>query len=81
MSLKPLVRWATFQGWTLRYTGRGEETATGVFTTPEGMVPFRYERAVRTIHLPGRAVRLNEHGWEVDESGETHFRFPSGGEG
>ena len=77
MSLKPLVRWATFQQWTLRYTSRSSDSAEGIFITPAGDVPFRYDRNVRLVHLPERVVHLNEHGWEVDEAGQTRFQFKS----
>lgn len=73
MSVKPLARWATFQQWTLRYTDRNERGVRGIFTTPDGPVVFRYDRHERTIYLPDRSVRLDEHGWEVDASGQTRF--------
>lgn len=77
MSLKPLARWAILQKWTLRYTERNDEIAQGVFTTPTGEFPFRYERAARVVHLPARTVQLDEHGWEVNPTGRTTFQFKS----
>jgi hypothetical protein len=77
MNLKPLVRWATFQRWTLRYTERSAERASGIFTTPDGEVGFRYDCQARAVHLPDRSVQLNEHGWEVNNAGETRFSFKS----
>lgn len=74
MSLTPLVRWTTFQGWTLRYTTRSNDSAAGTFTTPAAKIPFRYDRQARTIHLPERTVQLNEHGWEINAAGQTQFK-------
>ncbi len=77
MSLKPLVRWATFQHWTLRYTQREDEIATGTFGTPAGDVAFRYQRTARSLELPTRTVHLDEHGWEINQAGQTTFQFKS----
>ena len=77
MSLKPLVRWATFQRWALRYTERSADRAAGIFTTPEGEVDFNYDFQTRTVHLPDRSVQLNEHGWQIDTAGQTRFSSKS----
>lgn len=73
MSVRPLARWAILQQWTLRYTERGDEIVSGVFTTPAGSIPFHYEREARLIHLPDRVVQLDEYGWEVNPAGRTTF--------
>jgi hypothetical protein len=77
MSVKPLARWAIFQKWSLRYTERGDEIVRGIFTTPAGTFPFRYERTARIVHLPARTVQLDEYGWEVNASGRTTFQSKS----
>lgn len=77
MSLKPLVRWAIFQHWTLRYTERGDEIVRGIFGTPDGDITFRYLRTPRMLELPARTVYVDEHGWEINQSGTTTFQFKS----
>jgi hypothetical protein len=74
MSVKPLARWAILQQWTLRYTERGDEIVAGIFSTPMGSFPFRYERETRILHLPARTVHLDEHGWEINPAGRITFR-------
>lgn len=73
MSVKPLVRWAMVQGYTLRYTRRGAESVAGVLITPQGEVDFAYDKVARRIDLPNRQVRLSEYGWEVNPEGKTVF--------
>ncbi len=77
MSTKPLVLWAARKKWTLRFSARTPAEATGIFTTPDGALDFRYEQAVRRIHLPDETILVNEYGWEVDEKGRTVFRSQS----
>jgi len=74
MSTKPLVLWAARKRWTLRFGSRAPGETTGIFTTPDGPLDFRYEAASRRIHLPDETLLLNEYGWEVDEKGRTVFR-------
>jgi hypothetical protein len=73
MSVKPLVRWAMVQGYTLRYTRRGDESVSGVLITPQGELNFVYDKGERRIDLPSRQVRLSEYGWEVNPEGKTVF--------
>jgi len=74
VSLRPLVLWVGRQGWTLRMGPRTPEEVRGVVRTPQGEQPFRYERTTRRLHLEGRVVRLDPHGWEVDDQGRIVFR-------
>lgn len=74
MSTKPLVLWAARKKWNLRYTTRAAEQTSGIFTTPDGPLPFRFESGSRRIHLAEETVLLDEYGWEVDEKGHTVFR-------
>ncbi|RLT44914.1 MAG: hypothetical protein DWI57_02055 [Chloroflexi bacterium] len=77
MSTKPLVLWAARKKWTLRFSGRTPSEVTGIFTSAEGAIAFRYEQASRRIHLPDATILVNEYGWEVDEKGRTVFRSVS----
>ena len=77
MSAKPLVLWAARKHWAVRFSGRTPAGATGIFTTADGPVGFRYEREARRIHLPDETILLDEYGWEVDEKGRTVFRSQS----
>jgi len=77
MSAKPLVLWAARKQWTLRFSGRAPSESTGIFTTPDGPIDFRYEQEVRRIHLPDETILVNEYGWEVDSKGRTVFRSQS----
>ncbi len=63
--LKPLIHWAVYKNFTVRFTARSPQGAAGVLTTPQGVVTFSYDAARRVIALPDREVTLNEHGWEV----------------
>jgi len=74
MSMKPLVLWAAHRQWRLRFATRTPAEASGVLTTPDGPLDFRYERLERRIHLPHTSVLVDEYGWEVDETGATVFR-------
>lgn len=74
MSIKPLAMWAIHNGWTLRFSERTPTEAQGVVSTPNGLLPFRYERDARRLHLPDRVVHLDPYGWEVDEKGQIVFR-------
>ena len=77
MSTKPLVLWAARKKWTLRFSARAPGEATGIFTTPDGSIDFRYEQAERRIHMSDETILVNEYGWEVDAAGRTVFRSQS----
>lgn len=74
MSTKPLILWAARKHWAVRFSGRTSVEATGIFTTADGPLDFRYERETQRVHLPRETILLNEYGWEVDEKGRTVFR-------
>ncbi len=63
--VKPLIHWAIYKGFTVRFTARSAQGAAGVLTTPQGAVPFSYDASRRVVALPDREVTLNEYGWEV----------------
>lgn len=74
MSTKPLVLWAARKHWTLRFSGRTPTEVTGIFTTADGLLDFRYEQEGRRIHLPDATILVDQYGWEVDTKGHTVFR-------
>ncbi|MEX1018284.1 MAG: hypothetical protein WDZ49_01420 [Litorilinea sp.] len=53
-NVKPLVHWAIYKGYTLRYQSRTPQCVTGVLTRPEGAVPFRYDPIARTLRIDRR---------------------------
>ncbi len=74
MSVRPLVLWVTRQeGMAMRFTRRETELAEGILKDPNGTVQFSYDRRARRLHLPDRAIYLDEYGWEVDEQGRIVF--------
>jgi hypothetical protein len=64
MNVKPLVHWAIHKQFKLRFSKREPHEVTGILTTPDGQVPFRYEPETRRIHLPDETIEINAHGWE-----------------
>lgn len=75
MSVRPLVLWVTRQdGMAMRFTRRDTELAEGVLTDALGTIQFSYDRRARRLHLPDRAIYLDEYGWEVDEQGRIVFQ-------
>jgi hypothetical protein len=64
-NVKPLVHWAIYKGYTLRFHTRTPARVTGRLTRPEGPVDFVYEPATRRIHLSDGVVQINEYGWEI----------------
>jgi len=77
MSTKPLVLWAARKKWTLRFSARTPAEASGIFTTPDGALDFRYELEDRRIYLPDATILVDAYGWQVDEKGRTVFRSQS----
>jgi hypothetical protein len=69
-NVKPLVHWAIYKGYTVRYHDRTPQRVTGVLTGPEGSFAFEYEPATLRITLPESRVHINEHGWEIEPDSE-----------
>ncbi len=78
-NVKPLVHWAIFRKYTVRFRERTPQQVTGVLRTPDGEITFRYEPPTQTIHLPHESVRINDHGWELDEAGNIDTKRMMGG--
>ena len=65
--VKPLVHWAIYKGYKLRYRSRTPEHVTGVLTGPDGSeMDFDYLPDGRLLHLGNDRIRMNEYGWEED---------------
>lgn len=76
-NVKPLVHWAIYKGYTLRFGRRTPQQVDGVLTRPDGAVNFSYDPQARTLRMPETAadagtppaelvIRINEHGWEIE---------------
>jgi hypothetical protein len=78
-NVKPLAHWAIYHGYSLRFRTRSAEAVTGILTTPQGPVVFRYDPVQRILVLPDATLRLNDYGWEVagTETPEPHAKTPS----
>ena len=50
-NVKPLVHWAIYKGYTLRYQSRTPQCVRGVLTRPDGAVPFRYDPVARILRI------------------------------
>lgn len=64
-NVKPLTHWLIYRGYSVRFGRRRPELVQGILTTPEGDVPFDYAPQTMTIHLPDRAIAINQYGWEI----------------
>lgn len=51
VNVKPLVHWAIYKGYTLRFQTRTSQRATGILTRPDGQVAFAYDSGARTIQI------------------------------
>ena len=65
-NVKPLTHWVIYKGYTVRFTRRDVTAVTGVLSTPDGPLTFAYDPRAQVIHLPDRAICINEYGWEID---------------
>lgn len=70
-NVKPLVHWAIYKGYKIRYTDRTAAQVKGILTTPEGEQDFRFDPAALTINLPDRQITINQYGWELSQDAET----------
>lgn len=65
VSVKPLIHWAIYHGYALRYGNRAPDDVSGVVITPQGELIFHYHPDERTIQLDGKTITINEYGWEI----------------
>ena len=82
-NVKPLTHWLIYKGYTVRFTSRSPDAVTGIMTTPDGPVPFRYNPQTMRIDLDmthnagfeedrdtdceKTTITINEHGWEIKQ--------------
>jgi hypothetical protein len=67
-NVKPLTRWVIYRGYKVRFARRAADEVTGVLTTPEGEVGFRYDPVALVVHLPNERIAINEYGWELKQA-------------
>jgi putative hemolysin len=65
-SVKPLVHWAVYKGYKIRFFSRSARSVTGICTTPDGEFEFQYDPSRQIVLLGGRQIHINEYGWEVE---------------
>ena len=65
-NVKPLMHWMIYRHYTVRITERAANQVTGIITTPDGTINFRYDPAAMIIHLPEKSIAINEYGWEIE---------------
>ena len=63
--LKPLIHWAIYKGYKVRYTEHSTDLVAGVLTTDTETLEFQYDPAAQLISLPDEQININEHGWEI----------------
>ncbi|MBV7336545.1 hypothetical protein KFU94_51605 [Chloroflexi bacterium TSY] len=51
----------------MRFRKRTLQEVTGILTTPDGAVEFRYDPQNMLIYLPDKQIEINEHGWELTD--------------
>lgn len=66
VNVKPLTHWLIYRHYTVRFTERTANQVSGVLTTPDGKLPFRYDPIALVVHLPTQSININEYGWEID---------------
>jgi hypothetical protein len=66
VNVKPLTHWLIYRHYTVRFTERTINQVSGILTTPNGPLPFRYDPNAFVVHLPTKTVHINEFGWEID---------------
>jgi hypothetical protein len=67
IDVKPLVHWAIYKGYKLRFRSRTPELVAGVLTDADGSeVSFEYLPDARVLQAGDQRIRMNEYGWEVE---------------
>lgn len=78
-SLKPLIHWAIYRGFKMRFTRRAAAEVRGILTRPDGgELEFCFAPQERVVTVDGRRIHINEHGWEMENLCSTqHSDRPS----
>lgn len=74
-NVKPLVHWAIYKKYTLRFRQRTAAQVTGTLNTPDGLLQFSYDPQALSIHLPNQQILINEYGWELTQTALEHPSF------
>ncbi len=69
-NVKPLVHWAIYRGYKVRYTDRSPMSVQGILTTPDGTRDFRYDPANLIITVADQQISNNQHGWELSQDAQ-----------
>ena len=69
-NVKPLVHWAIYRGYKLRYTDRSPMSVQGILTTPDGARNFRYDPTNLIISVADQQITINHHGWELSQDAQ-----------
>jgi hypothetical protein len=65
VNVKPLMHWLIYRHYTVRISERAATGVTGVITTPDGPLPFRYDPVAQIVYLPDKRIAINDYGWEI----------------
>lgn len=68
VNVKALTHWIIYKGYKVRFTQRAPTMVTGILTTPQGEINFRYDPTCYTIYLPDERITINEYGWELGKA-------------
>jgi hypothetical protein len=69
-NVKPLVHWAIYKGYKIRYTGRSATHVQGVLTTPNSEQSFNYDSVNLIITVADQQIAINQHGWELSQDAD-----------
>ncbi len=69
-NVKPLVHWAIYKGYKIRYTDRSPARVQGILTTPDGEQPFSYDSVGLIITIADQQITINQHGWELSQDAD-----------
>ena len=67
-NVKPLTHWAIYKGYKMRILQRAADEVSGIFTTADGQVPFRYDAIGMVVYLEEQPLAINEYGWEIAQA-------------
>jgi len=66
-NVKPLVHWAIYKKYILRFKKREPTQVTGILKTAQDTLSFKYNPQTMSIDLPTEKIFINEHGWELEK--------------
>ncbi len=69
-NVKPLVHWAIYKNYKIRYTDRSAAHVQGILTTPDGEQSFSYNSVNLIITIADQQITINQHGWELSQDAD-----------